>query len=438
MFNCQAKIKKIVKKVCGIFFFGFLFFSTSKQNCLAAVSLYFSPAQGVFTQGSTFETSLFLNTEGESINVIDAEILFPPDKIQLISPSVDQKSIIDFWIEQPGVDNHSGKIKFLGGVLNGVNTKSGLISKLSFRVKGTGSAFLKFSDSSKILANDGKGSKVSVDFSGALYDLILAPPNGPEVVSSSHPDQGLWFANRDVSLSWFNSDGDNKVEGYSYLISDDPLENPDNVVDEKRGSVFYKDLDDGKHFFHIKTLRDGVWGGTTHYSLNIDKSSPAEFSVDAPDFIAKNNQLVVKFFATDKFSGIDHYEMRIIPLRERDFLSPDQNFFEVQSPYIFSNLDVGEYELEVRCYDKAGNYSSSRKTITVNNSPLNFISTSLFNYHYNYPIEKKSENLIYYFLIFGIIFSPFLIRRCLFCREKMVSQKTFFSFLREKMKNIFK
>ncbi|MEK0348146.1 MAG: hypothetical protein QQN44_07450, partial [Nitrosopumilus sp.] len=47
-----------------------------------------------FEVGSTFAVSIFLDTEEESINAFDVVLNFPPNRLQLISPSVG-KSIVE-------------------------------------------------------------------------------------------------------------------------------------------------------------------------------------------------------------------------------------------------------------------------------------------------------------------------------------------------------
>ena len=65
-----------------------------------AARLFVGPTTGTFTVGSTFEVSLFLDTRGQSINAFSAELQFPPDKLQLVSPTAG-KSIIGVWTAPP-------------------------------------------------------------------------------------------------------------------------------------------------------------------------------------------------------------------------------------------------------------------------------------------------------------------------------------------------
>lgn len=63
-------------------FFGILFI----PGAALAATLSLSPSSGTFMVGSTFEASLFLNTEGKSVNALDITLSFPAEKLQLVSP----------------------------------------------------------------------------------------------------------------------------------------------------------------------------------------------------------------------------------------------------------------------------------------------------------------------------------------------------------------
>jgi hypothetical protein len=52
-----------------------------------AAKFLLSPSSGTFTVGSTFDVSVFLDTEGKPVNTVSAILLFPPDKLQLVPPT---------------------------------------------------------------------------------------------------------------------------------------------------------------------------------------------------------------------------------------------------------------------------------------------------------------------------------------------------------------
>src|SRR5690348_10325380 len=58
--------------------------------------LSLSPSTGSFVVNSTFDVSIYLNTQGQSVNTIQLDLKFPPDKLQLVSSSTGS-SIIGLW-----------------------------------------------------------------------------------------------------------------------------------------------------------------------------------------------------------------------------------------------------------------------------------------------------------------------------------------------------
>lgn len=364
-------------KVSVLLFFFFLFsffiFNSSVAN---AATLSVGPASGTFTAGSTFDVSLFLNTENQPVNTISAVLSFPADKLQLVSPSAGQ-SVIAIWTASPKFNNQTGSIELQGGIPGGINVSSGLITTLSFRVKSVGSAVLKYDNDSRVLLHDGLGTDVLRNTTNGIYQLILPPPAGPAVFSETHPDQSVWYRNPNVFLRWTP---DSNVEGYSYVLNNEPVDIPDDVSEGQRDSVVYKNTADGLRYFHIKALREGTWGGITHFAVKVDTTPPAEFPIEIiPGSRTARRQPVIQFETTDAFSGIDHHELKLVPLEAASVAdaalnAEDQPFFiEAESPYIPSPLEFGSYDIIVRAYDKAQNYRESVERLHVTNMVFQFV-----------------------------------------------------------------
>ena len=132
----------------------------SKLVARAEVSL--SPRSGSFVEGSTFQVSILLNTNGKSVNGIEIMVNFDKDKLSIINPS-SGTSIIGVWVEPPGYDNTRGTASYVGVVPNGIVTNSGLVGMITFKAKATGRAVISFNSNSKILLNDGLGTETILD-----------------------------------------------------------------------------------------------------------------------------------------------------------------------------------------------------------------------------------------------------------------------------------
>lgn len=358
LFLCDI-MTNIMKKLSAAFLAvlllaSFLPLTGSAQSGVGA-SLFISPPSGTLTVGGTLTVSVILNTNNQSVNAVEANLSFPPDKLQVVSPMLGT-SIVGVWTNQPQFDNQNGTLRFQGGMPNpGINTSRGVVATITFRVKSVGQAIIKFLDSSKILLNDGLATDVLTNTASGIYNLVLPPPAGPLIISETHPDQTTWYKTNTASLQWANN---LPVEGYSYILSNEPIDIPDNISEGTKTQVVYKDLPDGVHFFHVKALRGGVWGETSHYALKVDATAPAKFPIEiAPSSRTTSRRPIINFNTTDGLSGLDHFEIKIIS-RSAVSSSPTgqgQTFFiETGSPY-YPELDLGTYEILVRAYDKAGN-----------------------------------------------------------------------------------
>lgn len=342
-----------------------------------AATLSIGPATGSFQVGSTFDVGVYLDTEGESVNTISLALSFPPDTLQLVTPSAGN-SIIGIWSAQPQFNNLEGTAEFQGGVPGGISVSKGLISTLTFRVRSVGTALVKFLDSSRVLLNDGRGTDALKNTSNGFYQLMLPPPAGPIIISETHPVQSEWYGNPNVVLAWA---GDVGAQGYSYVLNDDPIDIPDDISEGRRSTVTYRGTKDGIHYFHIKALRDGTWGGTTHFAIRVDTTAPADFPIAiSPSARTVRQQPIIQFSSTDANSGVDHYELKIVPLSlETDALEgasrsgSEAIFIETQSPYLPPTLTIGTYDVIVRAYDKARNYREVTQRLAIVSQILEFV-----------------------------------------------------------------
>ncbi len=399
--------------LCGIFsliLIAFLAlgsgFFIKSALAVGPASIFVGPASGTFTVGSTFTVSVYVNTGGQSINAIEANLAFPPDKLQVVAPSAG-KSLVQIWVNQPTYSNESGILKFQGTIPSpGINTESGLISTVTFRVKSTGTATVRIMDTSRVLLNDGKGTDVLGQTTSGIYSLVLPPPAGPLVSSPTNPDQEKWYAAKSSIFRWEpNAD----VGGFSYVLNDSPIDIPDDISEGLKTTVSYNNLSDGKHYFHIKALRDGVWGGVTSYAVNIDGSSPAAFSVEfSPAERTSNRHPLISFETTDAASGLDHYEIKVISLERGANVNEGQSnetpfFIEASSPYS-RPLELGKYDVVVRAYDEAGNYFQATKKLTITRAIFEIIKGRGLGLRGNFLVPWVFVWVIAIILLFGLAY----------------------------------
>lgn len=384
----QRKIKNVYFALWVAVFILALFVLSFSPAAAATLSL--SPSSGTFTVGSTFDVGVFLNSEGKAVNAVSVNLQFPPDKLQLTSP-VSGRSIVSLWASPPRFDNQRGTVILEGLIPGGINTANGLVTTLTFRVRAPGPVLIKFLDDSAVLLHDGAGTPALRFIQNGIYDLTLPPPAGPVVVSQTHPDQLRWYSDPNVSLSWAAQDNQD-IRGYSYVLDNEPTTTPDDILEGVRANVVYGNLPDGVYYFHIKASRDGALGGATHFRINIDKTPPARFSTEVvPSARTTRTRPVIQFLTSDTLSGINRYELKIIPLTpasDQSALSAGEQpfFIEAQSPFVAPELPPGEYDVIVRAYDIAGNYRETVQRLSIVKVALRFISEQ--------GIELRSQMII--------------------------------------------
>jgi len=340
----------------------FTFISPNKANA-AGASLYFSPASGTFFVGSTFDVSVFVNTGGEDVNAVEINIKFNPEKLQVASPTAG-KSFIEVWVSQPTYSNTTGEMSFIGGIPTpGINTTAGLVSTVTFRAISPGSTTILFLDSSKVLRNDPKGTNILTSMGRGVYELLIPPPEGPEVFSPTHPDKNKWYKNNNPTFSWEKEEG---VTDFSYSFDRDPTGVPDNVSEGNHTSVSYSDVGDGIWYFHVKAKKAEVWGGVSHYLVQIDTTPPAAFTPEVePSSKTTERQPLISFITTDALSGMDYYQIKYVDITPERKEIATGFFIEAASPYKLPSLEIGKYLVVVRAADIAGNYREGTVKIQI-------------------------------------------------------------------------
>jgi len=351
-------MKKLIF-ISSVFLFSFL-----AVSCQAAgASLYLSPASGSFFVGSTFDISVFINTGQEDVNAVEVNLQFDPTKLQIASPTAG-KSFIEVWVSQPTFSNIKGTMSFIGGVPSpGINTSSGLVSTITFRAISPGETSVIFLNTSKVLRNDAQGTNILTSATRGNYTLLIPPPEGPKVFSSTHPDQNKWYKNNNPTFSW---EKEEKVTDFSYSINQDSAGVPDNIPEGDHTSVSFSEIEDGIWYFHVKATKEGVWGGTSHYVVRIDNTPPAAFTLTVtPSLKTTEKQPLVSFMTTDALSGIDYYQIKYIDVTPERKEEEAGFFTEAISPHKLSPLEIGEYLVVIRAYDISGNWREGTVKIQI-------------------------------------------------------------------------
>ena len=359
-----------MRKIFCVFTFLALFLTTSLAQASNA-SLHLSPNSGTFYVGNTFDVSILLNTGKNNVNAIKADLKFNPKKLQIVNPATGT-SFISIWAIPPFYSNTDGKMSFQGGIPSpGINTSSGSALTVTFRAVEPGEATIYFLDSSKVLLDDGKGTNILNSLGNGKYIISLPPPEGPNISSSTHPDQNKWYKNNNITLFWDKKD---KITDFSYTLDNCPYGLPDEESEGDKSSVSYSGLEDGIWYFHIKAKEDGNWGGISHYLAKIDNNNPASFDIKvSPSTRTSFSQPIISFITTDFFSEVDYYKVKVVDVTADHENKKEAFYIETTSPYQLPILDVGKYLIMVRAYDKAGNWR--KESIEIEIAPERILVT---------------------------------------------------------------
>ncbi len=358
------KINPKMRRILAVVLFTAGFFVSFFPHAEAATLSFVFP-QNPVPVGSAFSVNIILDTKGQVINAADIKIYFPANKLQVVQPS-GSNSIFTIWAVPPTADNAQGVIELQGAIPKGITTSDGIIATINFRAENTGNATLSYSSESRILANDGLGTNLYTGGSNASLSIVLPPPQGPVVFSDSHPDQNKWYRENAVSFYWKNNF---PVDGYSYVLNDIPVDQPPLQSIGTKASADFSDVPDGTHYFHLRALRNDIWGGLTNFAVNIDTTPPAKFPVTI--LIPSGNSFdrpVIQFSTTDNASGIDRYTLKIVSAgNQAAIISGQPIFTEAESPYIAPALPLGAYTVIVRAYDRAGNFTEQSVNVSIHN-----------------------------------------------------------------------
>ena len=337
-------------------------------------TIFVSPHLETVLTGSVFDVSVFLDTHGNSINTVELNLQFSPDKLRIIAPS-GGKSFFSIWHDVPVYSNEKGTAKFIGGITNGITTESGLITTITFEAKTSGQAVVEILPSSKVLANDGTGANILTGLGKGIYEINIKPPEGISVFSETHPFQDRWYNNKNPILVWEKNEG---INDFSFELDNKPQTIPDNNPETQNTITSYENLGDGIWFFHIKARQESSWGSTTHFPLHIDASPPMPFKPTIEVLTAAiTNRVLITFSATDLLSGINHYEIGIIDKTKSPVESPA--FVRTESPYQLPNLISGNLRVMVRAIDNAGNVRDESMDINMPFSPkIIYIGGTIF------------------------------------------------------------
>lgn len=316
---------------------GLLIFSGQAEAAILSIN----PRQEEFALGETFIVEVHLNSEGEVINAVKATINYDPDMLEVINVSKGG-SFLTLWAQEPTFESSAGLVTLAGGIPNGSHVFDGIVTSITFRTRTPGGAEITFDQSNtSVHLNDGLGTSLPIAFKEGVFQI--SETTFITITSPTHPDENKWYKNNSFTVNWGYS-SDSK---YSYVLSEDQDEVPDNKPEYSEGVVTFPDLEDGIFYFILReqSADSEPWQVVGKRRVMIDSQPPLPISA----LVSQDDQLFGgKFFlifsTVDKVSGVDHY----------DIVEGGSTHTYVDSPYVLKD-QTRQSGLTVKAFDKAGN-----------------------------------------------------------------------------------
>ncbi len=342
------------------------------SNAALAATLSVSPGTGVYNAGQTFTVRVLVNTAGAAINAAEGVLSFKPTELSVVS--VSKGSIFNLWTAEPSFSNSAGTVSFSGGTPTGYTGSGGAVLSVTFRAASAGSPRVNFK-SGAVLAADGKGTNVLTGMNGGSF-TISAPstspepetiieyvppantPGAPAVRSNTHPDQALWYREKNAHLEWELPTG---VTAIRTLLDAHSTSVPMKVYDTPMRSIELADLDEGIRYFHVQFKNADGWGKVTHYRLAVDTVAPTSFDIalaEGADLSSPLQTLQVK--AEDATSPVRRFKVQI------DGGEPLELLDEAGSSTLpLPALAPGYHTVVVEAFDAAGNSIVDSLSLTI-------------------------------------------------------------------------
>lgn len=184
----------------------------------------------------------------------------------------------------------------------------------------------------------------------------------PSLSSPSHPQEGQWYSNNKVEVVFAPPHDLSGVEGYYYVIDQEPqtLPDPETAAWTEKSRISFPDLTDGVWYLHARTKdkAENLSAQAGHLKVCIDTlASPPQVSSPThpePARWYKERRVVVNWEDPFDHSGIDGFYYNID--RKADTVpNGGASLFTGQRSVSFELSDDGLWYFHITTKDKAGN-----------------------------------------------------------------------------------
>jgi len=180
------------------------------------------------------------------------------------------------------------------------------------------------------------------------------------VVEISSPRHGEVFNTNELTVEWEHISDEFDIQNYEIRLDDG-----DWISTDMETHKTFSNLSDGEHFVEVRALLEDDFQASDQISFIVD-TTPPTVNITSPEDgeSLEGDSLRVTWEGYDEITQIVRYEIRI----------DDGEWIKVgiEEEYTFEDLEAGEYRVEVRAYDRAGNENSDTITIELEEDTISF------------------------------------------------------------------
>ena len=123
-------------------------------------------------------------------------------------------------------------------------------------------------------ATDGNSGNNDASYWDAVPIHVIketTPPPAPVISSSTHPNENVWYCNRNPTFTWTTPSDPSGIACYSYILDHSSTTTPDTICDTTGNSKSYTNLAYGTWYFHVRAKDNaGNWGPADHYRVQLE------------------------------------------------------------------------------------------------------------------------------------------------------------------------
>jgi len=304
----------MIKKFLFSFVLIFLFFPLSSK----AAELYLWPQGLSVSQNETFLVDLRINSS-DPINALDTQISWLPEELELMSVSTGD-SIFNLWVSDPNKFSLD-RARLIAGASTPWQGNGGKVATFLFKaLVSHDQVQISIDDDTKLIRHGGDAEVVTVDLLPTNINVSPIGVGEPILGSTRIPNEDQWYAVNIFDITWQV----NPNLEYSYLLTMDPTQLPDEVPESLLANIQYEGLADGVYYFVMRYRNlGGEWQNKVMRRAMIDTTKPTFNElrlIDKKDAYGLEKNL---FFAgVDNAAGVSHFTLSIDGKQAQTVTSP--------------------------------------------------------------------------------------------------------------------